>query len=125
MPGLDSEFKQTLDRVTRVLALGDDLDALATLDDLLLHEDEDQIYYAMLIHEARADYTRILACLDRLEDLAETPDKRQWLSQHRGVIEEARDVSSGVDIPISLVPGNTGIDNLLAPLIARRISQGR
>lgn len=124
MPELDREFKQTLGRVTRVLAQEDNLDALATLDDLLRHEDEDQIYYAMLIHEARADYTRILAYLDRLEELAETPDKRQWLSQHRRVIEEARVASGGTDIPISLAPRNTGIDDLLAPVIARHISQG-
>lgn len=124
MPGLDREFKQTLERVTGLLAQRDEPDALATLDDLLQHEDEDRIYYAMLIHEARTDFTRILACLDRLEELAKTPDKRRWLSQRRGTIEAAQ-ASSGQDVsPLSLAPMNTRIDDLLAPLIARRISRG-
>ena len=42
MPGLDREFKQTSERVTRLLARRDDPDALATLDDLLRHEDKDE-----------------------------------------------------------------------------------
>ena len=76
----------------------------------------------MLIHEARTDFMRILACLDRLEELARTPDKRHWLSQHRETVEAAQ-ASSGEDVsPLYLAPMNTGIDDLLAPLIARRIS---
>jgi hypothetical protein len=121
MPGLDREFKQTLERVTGLLAQRDEPDALATLDDLLQDEDEDRIYYAMLIHEARTDFMRILACLDRLEELAETPDKRQWLSQHRKTVEAAQASSDDVS-PLYLAPANTGIDDLLVPLIARRIS---
>ena len=123
MPGLDREFKQTLERAIGLLAQRDEPDALATLDDLLQQEDEDRIYYAMLIHEARTDFARILACLDRLEELAKTPDKRQWPSQHRETIEAAQ-ASSGEDVrPLSLAPMNTRIDDLLAPLIARRISR--
>lgn len=122
MPGLDHEFQLTLERVTRLLAQGDDPDALATLDDLVRHGDEDQIYHAMLIHEARSDFTRIFACLDRLEGLATTPDKRQWLSQQRGRIEAAQAASRAGD-PVSLAPVNTGIDELLAPVIARHVSQ--
>jgi len=123
MPGLDREFKQTLERVTGLLAQCDDPDALATLDDLVQHEDEDRIYYAMVIHEARTDFTRVLAYLDRLEALAETPEKRQWLSEHREHIEAAHASSEDDVIPLSLAPMNTGIDDLLAPLIARQLSQ--
>jgi hypothetical protein len=123
MPGLDREFKQMLERVTGLLAQRDEPDALATLDDLLQDEDEDRIYYAMLIHEARTDFMRIFACLDRLEELAKTPDKRQWLSQHRETVEAAQ-ASSGEDVsPLYLAPMNTGIDDLLAPLIARQSSR--
>lgn len=122
MAGLDREFKQMLERVTVLLAQRDEPDALAALDDLLQDEDEDKIYYAMLIHEARTDFMRILACLNRLDELAKTPDKRQWLSQHRETVEAAQ-ASNGEDVsPLYLAPMNTGIDDLLAPLIARRIA---
>lgn len=125
MPGLDGAFKQTLERVTGQLVVrSDDPDALATLDELLQHPDEDRIYYAMLIHQVRLDFPRIFACLDRLEELAATPDKRRWLSQQRETIEAAQATSGEGHSPLTLMPYNTGIDRLLAPLIARRISRG-
>lgn len=60
--------------------------------------------------------------LATLEELAETPDKPQWLSQHRETIVAAQ-ASSGEDVsPLSLAPMTTDIDDLLAPLIVRRVS---
>jgi hypothetical protein len=120
MAGNDETAKQEIRRIATALATHDDPQALATLDANLRGEDQDRIYYALVIHEARSDFPRIYACLDRLAALADTPERSSWVRQHRQEIERFQAIL-GAGGPVNLRPFRTEIDDLLTPIIRRRI----
>jgi hypothetical protein len=60
MAGDNETAEQEIQRIATALATHDDPQALAALDVNLHGNDQDRIYYALLIHEARSDFSRIV-----------------------------------------------------------------
>lgn len=120
MAGDNETAEQEIQRIATALATHDDPQALATLDVNVRGRDQDRIYYALLIHETRSDFPRIYACLDRLTALADTPERRSWVRQHRDEVERAQ-ASQRPGDPVNLMPFRTEIDGLLTPINRRCI----
>jgi hypothetical protein len=121
MAGDTETAEQEIRRIATALATHDDPQALATLDVNVRGGDQDRIYYALLIHEARSDFPRIYACLDRLAALADTPERSSWVRQQREQVERIQASQQRLGDTVSLMPFNTAIDDLLTPIIRRCI----
>jgi hypothetical protein len=121
MAGDNETAQQEIRRIATALATHDDPQALATLDVNVRGGDQDRIYYALLVHEARSDFPRVYACLDRLAALADTPERSSWVRQHREGIERVQASQRPGDPVVSLLPFRSEIDDLLAPIIRRSI----